>query len=60
VTDEDVLLSIFFMPAVLDAMRSAGPMKLEDPLRFGPVVDVVRQAAAGGTVRTLSLIQAGG
>ena len=58
-TDEDLLLAAFFMPAVLEELRAAGPMRLGDPLRASPVVEVVRQAAAGGGVRRLTLTHRG-
>jgi oxaloacetate decarboxylase alpha subunit len=44
---------------VLDGLRAAGPMPLTDPLRFSPLVDVVKLATAGGRVRSFSLTQAG-
>ncbi|HYH92774.1 MAG TPA: pyruvate carboxylase subunit B [Candidatus Saccharimonadales bacterium] len=47
-SDEDLLLSIFFMPAMLDDLAAAGPMPLVDAARGTTVVDLVRQAAAGG------------
>jgi oxaloacetate decarboxylase (Na+ extruding) subunit alpha len=59
VSDEDLLLNILYMPRVLDELRAAGPLDLQHPLAFSPVVDIVRQAAAGGSVRSLSLAQAG-
>jgi oxaloacetate decarboxylase alpha subunit len=59
VSDEDLLLSLFFMPQLLDDLRSAGPIRLEDPLRFSPLVEAVRQAAAGGKIRSFSLVQPG-
>jgi len=58
-SDEDLLLSIFFMPAILDEMRAAGGMRLDDPLRLSPLVEVVKQAAAGGKVKSLSLVHRG-
>jgi len=59
VSDEDVLLSIFFMPAVVDALRSAGPMPLDDPLRFSPIVEILRKASSSGKIRSFSLTQRG-
>jgi oxaloacetate decarboxylase alpha subunit len=54
-SDEDVLLAAFFMPDVLQGLRDAGPMRLEDPLRFGPLVEVVREAAKRGGTRRLHI-----
>jgi pyruvate/oxaloacetate carboxyltransferase len=54
-SDEDLLLSIFFMPALLDDLRAAGPMPLTDPLGTSTIVDIVRQAAAAPGVRSFSL-----
>jgi oxaloacetate decarboxylase alpha subunit len=54
-SDEDLLLSIFFMPALLDELRAAGPMPLTDPLAASPIVEIVRQAAAARGVRSFSL-----
>jgi oxaloacetate decarboxylase alpha subunit len=59
-SDENVLLSIFFMPAVLEALRSTGPMPVEHPLRLSPLVDLLRNVAAGGKIQSFSLIQRGG
>lgn len=56
-SDEDLLLSIFFMPDILRQLREAGPMPTDDPLRFSPVVELVRQAAESRTVRSFSLVQ---
>lgn len=55
-SDEDLLLSVLFMPELVRQMREAGPMPTEDPLAHGSVVDIVRQAAADGKVRRLSLV----
>jgi len=55
-SDVDVLLAILWMPAVLDGLRAAGPMPTDDPFRFSPLVDVVRQAAADPKIRSLSLV----
>ena len=57
VSDEDLLLSLFFMPQLLDNMRAAGRIRLDNPLKSSPLVEVVRQAAAGGKIRSLSLVQ---
>jgi oxaloacetate decarboxylase alpha subunit len=54
-SDEDLLLALFFMPDVLRGLRDEGPMKLEDPLRFGPLVEVVREAAKRDGVKRLFL-----
>ena len=56
-SDEDLLLSIFFMPALLDELHAAGPMPLDDPLRGSPLVEIVRQAAATPRIRSFSLVQ---
>jgi len=58
-SDEDLLLSIFFMPALLDELRSAGPMRLEDPIADRAIVEIVRQAASARGVRSFSLVQGG-
>ena len=57
VSDEDLLLSIFFMPELLDQLRAAGPMPLEDPLASNAIVELVRQVAKGGEVRSFGLIR---
>jgi oxaloacetate decarboxylase alpha subunit len=59
-SDEELLLSIFFMPALLDELRAAGPMPLEDRATSSPIVDIVRQAAASPGVRSFSLSRSGG
>jgi oxaloacetate decarboxylase alpha subunit len=56
-SDEELLLSIFFMPDIMAQLRDAGPMPTDDPLRFSPIVEIVRQAAASRTVRSFSLVQ---
>jgi oxaloacetate decarboxylase alpha subunit len=56
-SDEDLLLSIFFMPDILRELREAGPMPTVDPLRFGSIVELVKQAAASRTVKSFSLSQ---
>jgi hypothetical protein len=48
------------MPALVSALKAAGPMPLDDPLRLSPIVDVVRQAAAGGKIQSFSWTQPGG
>jgi oxaloacetate decarboxylase alpha subunit len=58
-SDEDLLLAILFMPHFLKDLEDAGPIRTDHPLRFSPVVDLVRQAAASPTVRHLSLTQPG-
>ena len=55
VSDEDLLLSIFFMPEQLDQLRDAGPMPVGDPLASHPIVDLVRRAAASGKVKSFRL-----
>jgi oxaloacetate decarboxylase alpha subunit len=57
ISDEDLMLAIFFMPDVLRDLRAAGPMQVDDPLRDSPLVEVVRQAAAGKKTRSFSLVQ---
>jgi oxaloacetate decarboxylase alpha subunit len=59
VSDENLLLSMFFMPSLLDELRAAGPIRLEDPPRVSPLVDVVRKAASGGQIKVLTLIRPG-
>jgi oxaloacetate decarboxylase (Na+ extruding) subunit alpha len=56
-SDEDVLLAILFMPAVLEGLKAAGPMPLENPLGVSPLVDVVKRAAES-KVRSFSLVEA--
>jgi oxaloacetate decarboxylase (Na+ extruding) subunit alpha len=56
-TDEDLLLAIFFMPSLLEELATAGPIKLGDPTAGSQLVDIVKSAAAGGSVRSFSLIQ---
>ena len=56
-SDEDLLLSILFMPELLDQLRVAGAMQLTDPLARHPIVELVRQAAAGRSVRSFSLMR---
>jgi pyruvate/oxaloacetate carboxyltransferase len=58
-SDEDVLLALLFMPAVLDGLRAAGPMPTADPFAANALVDVVRQAASARSVRTFSLSHPG-
>ncbi|MGP1673695.1 MAG: hypothetical protein ACTS8Z_00595 [Candidatus Limnocylindrales bacterium] len=57
-SDEDLLLSLFFMPATLDELNTAGPIQLVDLVGGSSVVDLVRQAAAGG-IRSFSLVRPG-
>jgi oxaloacetate decarboxylase alpha subunit len=57
-SDEDLLLAMFFMPAILDDLKAAGPIQLADPLRPTSVVDLVRQAAADPRIRSFSLTSA--
>ena len=57
VSDEDLLLSLFFMPQVFADLKAAGPMPLGDPLRGSDLVELVRGVVAGGKVRSFSLIQ---
>ncbi len=59
-SDEDLLLSLFFMPQLIHDLHAAGPINLEDPLRSSSLVEVVRQAAAGGKIRSFSLMRPGG
>lgn len=56
-SEEDLLLAILFMPPILDELRRAGPMPLEAPPLSNPIVDIVKQVAASGTIRSFSLIQ---
>jgi oxaloacetate decarboxylase (Na+ extruding) subunit alpha len=56
-SDEDLLLSILFMPKFLDALKAAGPMRTDHPLRFSPIVDIVRLAASDKAIRRFSLMQ---
>lgn len=56
-SDEDMLLAIFFMPAILDDLRAAGPVRLDDPLRPSAIVELVRQAAADPRTRSFSLVR---
>jgi oxaloacetate decarboxylase alpha subunit len=57
-SDEDVLLSIFFMPELLDQLRAAGPMPTADPLAGSSVVELVRAAASSGA-RSFRYVSAG-
>jgi oxaloacetate decarboxylase alpha subunit len=57
VSDEDLLLSLFFMPQVLADMKAAGGMRLDDPLKGSDLVELVRGVAAGGKVKSFSLVQ---
>jgi oxaloacetate decarboxylase alpha subunit len=57
VSDEDLLLSLFFMPQVLSDLKEAGPINLDDPLRGSALVELVRGVAAGGKVKSFSLVQ---
>ena len=59
VSDEDLLLSLFFMPQLMDDLRAAGPIRLDDPLAGSPLVEVIRQAAAGKKIKSFSLSQPG-
>ena len=54
-SDEDLLLATFFMPELLEQLRAAGPMPLEDPVG-NSIVEIVRQTAASGT-RSLRLVR---
>jgi hypothetical protein len=45
------------MPDILRELREAGPMPTVDPLRFGSIVELVKQAAASRTVKSFSLSQ---
>ena len=56
-SDEDLLLSLFFMPQVFADLKAAGPMPLDDPLRGSDLVELVRGVAAGSKVRSFSLVQ---
>jgi hypothetical protein len=58
-SDEDLLLSIFFMPELIDQLRQAGPISLADPLAGNAIVELVRQAATSGTVKSLRLVHPG-
>ena len=58
-SDEDLLLSTFFMPELLDKLHAAGPMSLADPLAVNPIVALVRQAAASGAVKSFHLVRPG-
>lgn len=57
VSDEDLLLSLFFMPQLMDDLRAAGPIRLDDPLAGSPLVEIVRRAAAGKKIKSFSLSQ---
>jgi oxaloacetate decarboxylase alpha subunit len=56
-SDEDLMLAILFMPAILDDLRRAGPMPLQNPLASSPLVEIIKQAAESGTIRSFSLVQ---
>jgi pyruvate/oxaloacetate carboxyltransferase len=58
-SDEDLLLAILFMPHFLERLRATGPINTSHPLRYSPIVDIVRQAAAG-SIRSLSITQPAG
>ena len=58
-SDEDLLLAVLFMPEILRQLADAGPMSLAHPLQFSSLVEVVRQAAAGG-IRHLSVVTPSG
>ena len=57
VSDEDLLLSLFFMPQVLTDLKDAGPIRLDDPLKGSDLVELIRAVAAGGKVKSFSLVQ---
>jgi hypothetical protein len=56
-SDEDLLLSLFFMPQVMSDLKAAGPINLDDPLRGSALVELIRGVAAGGKVKSFSLVQ---
>jgi oxaloacetate decarboxylase alpha subunit len=58
-SDEDLLLAILFMPNFLRDLDAAGPIDTAHPLRFSPIVDLVRQAAAGKVIRHFSFTHPG-
>jgi hypothetical protein len=45
------------MPQVLADLKAAGPARLDDPLRGSDLVELVRNVAAGGKVKSFSLVQ---
>lgn len=57
-SDDDLLLAAFFMPEVLRELHAAGPIRLEEPSRYPPLVEIVREAARLG-VREFSLVRRG-
>ncbi len=56
-SDEELLLAVFFMPAILEELRRAGPLSLASPLLSSPIVEIVKQVAASGSIRSFSLVQ---
>lgn len=54
-SEEELLLAVLLMPALVDEMRAAGPMSLTPPLTANPIVAMVQEAADQGTVRRLDL-----
>ena len=52
-SDEDLLLAVLFMPAIIEAMRAAPPIRTAGPRPT--MLDVIRTAAADRTLRRVSI-----
>ena len=55
-SDEDLLLGIFYMPSIVEDLKKTGRIPTANPLAGGSIVDVVRHVAASGA-RCFSLVQ---
>jgi oxaloacetate decarboxylase alpha subunit len=55
-SDEDLLFAVLFMPAMLQEMRDAGPIKLYDDAGQKPLVQLVKEVAARPSIKRMTVV----